>query len=407
MKVVTVIGAGNSGLAMAAHLSLSGNRVKLWNRSLSTIEELVTSKTIDCKGVIRGKAPIDLATTNMEEAIADCDCIFVTTPAHSHVDIARTLAPCLTRDIPIVLNPGRTFGALEFAEVLSRAGCKVRPKIAETQTTIYTCRKTGPSSVSILAMKHQVLIAALPPADVYSLISRLPSCIRQHLSPAESMIDTSIGNVGMIFHCAPVLFNIGWIESPEVSFYYYHDGISHSIARLLEKLDRERLAVAAALGKSLESVQEWLKRSYGVKGDCLYDCLRQNTVYRTIKAPSTLRHRYIFEDVPCGLVPLEAVGKLLGLPMKLTGLIVDLACEVTQVNFRAKGRNLARLGLVGKGVNEVIELLYGGLLEEDVRRFGKRKVRSKTVIRRLLRPVSHSPAATVIPPEQQSDILLP
>ena len=34
---ITVIGAGNSGLAMAAHLSLNYNCVTLWNRSRETI----------------------------------------------------------------------------------------------------------------------------------------------------------------------------------------------------------------------------------------------------------------------------------------------------------------------------------------------------------------------------------
>ncbi len=35
MTRVSIIGAGNSGLTMAAHLSLEGNEVYLWNRSPS------------------------------------------------------------------------------------------------------------------------------------------------------------------------------------------------------------------------------------------------------------------------------------------------------------------------------------------------------------------------------------
>jgi len=31
---ITVIGAGNSGLAMAAHLAMEGYSVRLWNRSI-------------------------------------------------------------------------------------------------------------------------------------------------------------------------------------------------------------------------------------------------------------------------------------------------------------------------------------------------------------------------------------
>ena len=46
MKNIAVIGAGNSGLAMAAHLSLHGYPVKLWNRSLEPIYLLSESKLI-------------------------------------------------------------------------------------------------------------------------------------------------------------------------------------------------------------------------------------------------------------------------------------------------------------------------------------------------------------------------
>jgi len=73
--------------------------------------------------------------------------------------------------------------------------------------------------------------------------------------------------------------------------------------------------------------------------------LQLNEAYRTIEAPTSLNHRYILEDVPCGLVPLEAVGKRLGLPMILTTLVVDLASELMGVELRKTGRSLDRLGL--------------------------------------------------------------
>jgi len=43
---VTVLGAGNSGLAMAAHLSLYGNKVRLWNRSKENIAKIMETGTI-------------------------------------------------------------------------------------------------------------------------------------------------------------------------------------------------------------------------------------------------------------------------------------------------------------------------------------------------------------------------
>ncbi|NLN40986.1 MAG: NADP transhydrogenase subunit alpha, partial [Clostridiales bacterium] len=72
----------------------------------------------------------------------------------------------------------------------------------------------------------------------------------------------------------------------------------------------------------------------------LYECIQNNEAYKTIDAPNTLEHRYIFEDIPHGLVALESVGKKLGLDMKNTSLIIDLASSLMEVDFRRIGRNL-------------------------------------------------------------------
>jgi opine dehydrogenase len=80
--------------------------------------------------------------------------------------------------------------------------------------------------------------------------------------PAESMIQTSIGNVGMIFHCAPILLNSGWTESENSTYKFYIDGISPYIGRLIEKIDAERVLVWEAMGMKVETAREWLVRTY-------------------------------------------------------------------------------------------------------------------------------------------------
>ncbi len=67
---------------------------------------------------------------------------------------------------------------------------------------------------------------------------------------------TSLGNIGMVLHCVPVLMNIGWIESEKTKFEYYYDGISKSIADVLEKIDSERIVIAKAMGINIESTEE-------------------------------------------------------------------------------------------------------------------------------------------------------
>jgi len=338
MEPIVILGAGNSGLAMAAHLAMEGHQVRLWNRGSDMIEPLLQSPFIKVSGVINGEARLALVTCDINEVINGVSTILVTTPASAHCDIAKIIAPCVTNEMFIVLNPGRTFGALEFTAKLKEHGCVNNPLVIETQTIIYTCRKTAYDQVNILAFKNDVLYSAVDHNLNHNIMQRFPPCLQPFFKPAESMIETSIGNVGMILHCAPVLLNSGWVESSSKHFKYYWEGISPSVARLLEKLDEERLQVARILGHPVESTTDWLRRSYGVEGKNLYECIQNNPAYRTINAPSSLHHRYIMEDVSCGLVPLEAVGHSLGLPMRICGLIIDLANALLEMDFRKSGR---------------------------------------------------------------------
>ena len=134
---VTVIGAGNSGIAMAAHLSQEGNEVTLWNRSRSTISKLIKTHIIHSVGVVSGDINIARVTDNINVALEDPDIILITTPANSHKELAELVAKNIKKSTVIVLNPGRTFGALEFKNIYDRYNKKYKQIIAETQTIIY------------------------------------------------------------------------------------------------------------------------------------------------------------------------------------------------------------------------------------------------------------------------------
>lgn len=340
--LVTVIGAGNSGLAMAGHLALEGHEVRLWNRSEATIAVLRQTGIVHLMGALEGVAKLALVTTDIREAVSDSPLLLITTPASSHRELAGLLTPHLREATTVVLNPGRSFGAIEFRSVVQSLRAELKLSIAETQTIIYTCRKIGPATVNTLSMKEDVLLASFDPEDNAALIQRLPTCIQTYLKPANSMIETSLGNVGMILHCLPFLINISRVESGQ-AFKYYIEGITPSVAKLLEKADRERLAVAARLGQRLESCEAWMKRSYKIRGEGLYDVIQKNQAYYTIDAPVNMVHRYIFEDIPCGLVPLEVVAQIFGIQTPVVTMIIDFATLLLDHDFRLDGRNLSNL----------------------------------------------------------------
>lgn len=351
---VTIIGAGNSGLAMAAHMSLHGNQVVLWNRSKSNISQLMKTCNVKCSGLIKGAVKISSVTDNIEEALHSPDLIMITTPADSHKYLAMEFALHLKKNAIIILNPGRTFGVYEFLDVYRKNEGIFELLIAETQTIIYTCRKTGADSVNIIAFKTNVLISSTSQRKTKIIFNFLPSCIKAFFKPAHSIVETSIGNVGMVLHCAPMLLNSGWVECNNNSFKYYYDGITPSIGNLLEKIDQERVLVSSALGVPVETTAEWLRRTYEVEGEDIYTCIQNNNAYKTIEAASSLHHRYVFEDIPCGLVPLESIGKKYGLPMKYTSMVIDLAESLLNTDFRETGRDISKFNNVLEEMTDII-----------------------------------------------------
>ena len=333
---VFVCGGGHQGLSMAAHLALNGVHVTLWNRTPENIQDVIDTHKIQCDGCVCGTAHIEMASSNIEELISDF--VMVTTPSSAHKEIAKRLAPFVHKDMVIILNPGRTFGAIDFWSTLLECGVKEMPQIAETQTIVYTCRRSDKNRTTIFALKNNVEIAALKGCNIKYIMDRMPECLRPYFCAVDYVAITSLSNVGMILHCAPVLMNIGWIESEKVDFKYYYDGISESVAKFIEKIDLERVEVAKALGFTVETTSDWLRRTYSVEGIDLFECIRNNEAYREIDAPPTIKTRYILEDVPNGLVPVEYIGKLLSVETANITTIINLANSIFETDFRKEGR---------------------------------------------------------------------
>lgn len=337
---VLIVGAGHQGLAMAAFLAWGGVQTSIWNRTYAHVKPIIEDGGINVQGVISGKQPVGKISTDVGEVMEKV--IMVTVPASAHKDIAARLAPYVNADHMIILNPGRTFGALEFANTLRENGCESMPTIAETQTIIFTCRRSADNEVRIYALKKGVLLATIEQSEAPKVINALPGCIRDFFKPAQSWVQTSLGNVGMILHCLPVILNTGWIENNRSVFKYYYDGITPTVSRVLEKLDDERLKAAEALGYPVESTVQWMRRTYGISGDSLYECLQNNTYYREIDAPRSLHHRYIEEDVPCGLVAVESVGERYGFKTDIATLVIDMSNLLMECDYRMTGRRIEK-----------------------------------------------------------------
>ncbi len=135
-------------------------------------------------------------------------------------------------------------------------------------------------------------------------------------------------------------------------------------AKVLEVLDRERVTVAASLGIRARTSLEWLKMAYNTSGTDLYEAIQNQPGYYGIKAPATLNHRYIFEDVPMSLVPLAALGRRYGVSVRGMDAIINLACIIHRTDYWRKGRTLDKLGIDNLSVGEITAYVNEGLLED-------------------------------------------
>lgn len=331
---------------------MMGFRVRLWNRSPERIEHVAERGGVDLEGVIQGFGTIELATTDMAEAIKRADIIMVVIPAMGHRYVAEKCAPFLTERQMVILNPGRTFGAIEFIHVLREKKVKRFPLVAETQTFIYVSRHTDLARARIMQIKNSVPLAAIPAHRTPEVLSAVRKAFPQFVA-ASNVLETSLDNIGAIFHPTLTLLNAARIESTHGDFEYYLEGISPSTAKVLERADSERVAVGTALGIHLHTAREWLYLAYDSPGRTLYDAIQATPGYKGVRAPTTLTHRYILEDVPMSIVPMVSVGKLLGVSTPTLEALVHLASTMHSRDFWAEGRTVDKLGLAGRTVEEI------------------------------------------------------
>ena len=358
----TVVGAGHGGKAMAAHLSLMGFPVNLFNRTLENISVIKARGGIEMESYEfgpRGFGKLNIVTADIQEAIAGSKIIMVVVPSTAHRDIAAMMSPYLQDGQIVVLNPGRTCGSIEFVQVLKSKGCKAKAKIAEAETLIYASRSDGPAQARIFRIKESVPLAALPATDTGEVLEALWPAYPQFID-GTSVLHTGMNNMGAIFHPALTLLNAGRIESTRGEFQFYIDGVTPSVARVLEVLDRERVTVAAAIGIRARTAQEWLKMAYDADGADLYEAVHNQPGYYGIQAPATLNHRYITEDVPMSLVPIAALGQQYGVSVRGIDSIIRLACLIHRTDYWRKGRTPDKLGIDRISVTELVNFVMEG-----------------------------------------------
>lgn len=355
MLKVAVIGAGNAGQAIAGYMASQGCEVRISELNPTVVEDLRKKRKVHLSGRLDVCGMLAQIETDAAKIVAGANVIMVATTATAHSALARQLIPVLEDGQVIILNPGRTGGALEFRKTLQECGCTKRLYIAEAQTLVYACRLKETGEVNIIGIKDKVLLCALPASDtghVLDVIGPLYPCFK----PCKNVLETSLENYGAVFHPSVVLFNAAAIERGN-GFYFYRE-MTPQIAEFIERLDAERIALGKAYGIDLTSAKDWVSEAYdGIKGDTLCERMRNNPAYYDILAPTVIDCRQLTEDIPTGAVPFVALGKAAGLEMPIYSSIIGMAEALLNRDFYNNGRSLKNLGLEGLTKEDILKKL--------------------------------------------------
>ena len=146
-----------------------------------------------------------------------------------------------------------------------------------------------------------------------------------------------------MIHPAVTLLNAGLLERTGGGFLFYEEGVTEGVGRMIEAVDNERLAIAAALGVTILSEPE-----IGIRQGYMRE-QNYSTGYSTapgflgIGAQSQLDHRYLTEDVGYSLVFLADLAARLGVPTPVIDSVITITSVVLARDFRAEGvRTLRR-----------------------------------------------------------------
>ena len=355
---IAVIGAGNGGQSIAGYLALQGYETSLYDIDVQKMDILKQKGGIELTGRIEGFGKIDCITTDIAEAVKGAQIVMVTTVANAHRAVAKSMAPYVEEGMTIILNPGRTCGALVFNQTLQTQGCTKRYYLGEAQTLVYACRVIENGKVNIIGVKDEVFLSGLPASDTDYILSKINPMYPCFVK-ADNVLRTSLENIGAMFHPCVCLFNAATIERQD-EFWFYRD-MTEQVARFIEKFDQERLAVGKAYGVDLLSVTEWIKFAYkDTEGDTLCERMKNNPAYHDIKAPGTIFTRQLTEDIPTGVLPIMELGKAAGVDVPLLTSMVNTIEALLDMDLHTNGRSLKNLGLEGKSKDEILNFITNG-----------------------------------------------
>lgn len=352
MKNVTVVGAGATGLAASAYLTLIGHRVTLleFYEYRENLGNLLDKPNIFLSGAgYDENVDIHAITTSPLEALPGADVIIIAMIANRHEKAAEKCLPYLHSDQTVLITPGN-MGSLVFYKMSEHRDRL--PLMAEIESNLHVVKRTGPEAVSLIIPVKPRYTAAFPSRRTAEVIEGCKDLYE--LLPARNVLETTLNLPNLDSHVPGMLLNAAKIERAGGSFYFYRDSLTPAGLRVIEALYAEKQKVMETFGLEVRTNLDLLYRIADPGNNPGFESFRQ------IRGPGTLSHRYLDEDAFAGITLLVSLARSTGVKTPTAEALLHLASILNRKDYCNQGRNLENLGLGGKSPEKMLLFLNDG-----------------------------------------------
>jgi opine dehydrogenase len=353
---VGIVGAGAIAFGAAAFLENAGHRPILWSPSGESTKRLAAREPLVAKGAVEGTFRPGTASS-AQDLVERSDVLMIALPAYGHKRAMDAIAPHIRIDQIVLISSHASFGALYLSRLLAERGLVV-PLVA-WGTTVTTGRRPSPVEASVNTVRSKVDISTVPASRSAEGLAACRRLFGDRFVEREGLLAIALSNLNPQNHLGIALCNMTRMEHGES----WGQGlnVTPNVGRLLEALDRERLAIAEALGLSVRTIFEHFHLSFHVQIDSISNMNQQmHREGRGGFGPATADSRYVTEDVPYGLLATVKLGTLTGRPAKLHQAGIEIFSALYGRDFFSENELLGALNLDAIPLDELKKLSRDG-----------------------------------------------
>ena len=356
---VGIAGAGSIAFGTAALLAENGHDPMLWSPSGAGTKALATGVPLIAEGAIETELSPRIAGSAAELA-TDNDCLLIALPAYGHKAVMDALAPHIRDGQPLIVSSHASFGAVYLCQLLATRG--VQAPITAWGTTAVTGRRQSPSRVRVNTVRKLIDLCTVPQDHSEPALALCQHLFGDRFQPRDGLLAISLSNLNPQNHMGIALGNMTRMERGED--WSQGQNVTPNVGRLLEALDAERLAIAEALGLKVRTIFEHFHLSFHVPVASISEMNQEmHAMGNGGTGPATADSRYVTEDVPYGLAPTAALGRMVDRPAHLHEAGIRIFSAMYGRDFEAENTLLDAIDLASHGLDDLKAAARTGLLK--------------------------------------------